>query len=147
MINSNENKYIFNRQQEDGTFVPEKVALERWCWGVVYNDDTEFYQFDNDGTFHQFKEIDQSQLEMFTMYKMDDQSKRYDVAIDPERYEAVHFYRHLILNHGTDEARQVKVYGYGIKDKVTGSVLCNYILPDDRIVTGSKDIDLTQYNL
>ena len=141
------NKYTFNRNV-DGNIVPEEVSLERWVWGAVYNDGTELYQFDNDGYFHQMKEIDKDKLVQFTMYKMDDQTRRVDIFLDPTKTEVFALYRNLILEVATENERRVKVYVFGSKDKETGKTTFYYILPDDRLLVSNEDlVDLTVYKI
>lgn len=135
-----ETKYTFNR---DG--VPEEVAVERWAWGVVYDDDTEFHQFGADGVFHQFKEIEQDRVKMFTMYEVGGEGR---VDMPVKNVQIFHFYRNLMLDQGTDDARTVRVYVFGWKDAETGATSYNYILPDDRIISADHDVaHLTAYNV
>ena len=65
-------EYIYTDEQ--GNRIP--ATLERWCWGVVYNDGSEFHQFAPDGTFHRIGEVDQPRVNMFTLYRPDDMSRR-----------------------------------------------------------------------
>jgi len=127
---------------QDG--ITENITPERWAWGVVYKDNTELHQFSGDGTFHQFKEVDQSQVKMFVMYELMG-SKRYDMAV-VEGMQLFHFYRTLMLDQGTDVARTVRVYVYGWKSGDATSY--NYIMPDDRLLTANHDLqDLTLYGI
>lgn len=135
-------EYTFAR---DG--VEEVVQPERWGWGVVYADGTELKQFGDDGRFHQFREINQEEVEMFVMYRLDDESKRIDVIVDSQT-QVFHFYRNLILDVGADMGRRVKVYVFGTKNAVTGATQYNYILPDDRLLKADHDLpDLTRYQI
>lgn len=131
-------KYTFVR---DG--VEEDVALERWAWGVVYKDGTELHQFDAEGKFHQFREIEQDKVAMFVMYQPGT-NKRIDLPLRGN-VQIFHVYRHIGLDNWT---RKVQVYVFGWKDLDTGAVTYNYILPDDRVLTTNHDIpDLTRYAL
>lgn len=127
--------------------VTEEITLERWAWGVVYNDDTELRQFDADygGRFHQFKEIDQERVKMFIIYRTDSDLKaRIDIVVHPDM-QLFYFYRRLILDNRN---RKTSVYVYGWKNRITGAMTYNYILPDDRIVTADHDIaDITAFNI
>ncbi len=122
-------EYTFVR---DG--VPEKVALERWGWGVMYKSGAELHQFDDKGVFHQFKEIDFPEVKTFVMYRNDDITKRIDVPVF-EDMQIFHFYRHIIFRNDT---RRACVYVFGWKKG--DSVCYNYILPDDRVITADRDI-------
>jgi len=56
-------------------FNKEVIEPERWIWGVVYKDGTELHQFGNDLIFHQIKEIKWAEVKMFTMYKLEVDTK------------------------------------------------------------------------
>lgn len=129
---------------QDG--VEEKVNPEKWSWGVVYNDGTELKQFDDNGYFHQFKEINQDEVKMFVMLQLEDIVKRIDIPLENyKQYQIFHFYRQFVLYN---DNRRVKVYVFGWKDKYNGATSYNFILPDDRIITSPEDIkDLTNFNL
>ena len=122
----------------------EEVQAERWGWGVVYKDDTELKQFNEDGSFHQFLEIQWDNVKFFTMYKLEDFSKRIDIPMSPE-IQIFHFYKNLVLENSS---RKIRVYVFGWKDKNSGSMVYNFILPDDRIVTASSNIpNLIDYGI
>lgn len=121
--------YTFTR---DG--VPEKVDLERWGWGVMYNDGTELHQFGSNFDFHQFREIDWGRAKMFVMYRTDDMTKRIDMPVT-DGMQVFHFYRTAVLENNS---RRVRVYVFGWKKNGVASY--NYILPDDRLITASEDI-------
>ena len=56
------------------------VPLEKWVWIAIYKDGICLKQFDeNTGIFHQFKEIDQSKLNVFIMQSVQDQKKRFEL--------------------------------------------------------------------
>lgn len=123
---------------------PERVALERWAWGVVYKDGTELRQFGEDGIFHQFKEIVQEQVAMFVMYRTDDESKRIDMPVH-EGMQIFHLYRNLVLENSS---RRVRVYVFGWKKTGVTVASYNYILPDDRLITTDRDIPhLSDFNI
>lgn len=134
-------QYFLQKGEEKIEATPEK-----WVWGVVYKDGSQLNQFrDEDGSFHQFAEIVQEDVEMFVMHKFDDHEKRIDMVVEGK--QIFHFYRNLILNHGTEEERRVRVYCFGYKNKETGETAYHYILPDDRMVVSDKDIDITKFNI
>lgn len=144
-------EFIFNREIEDKESTSgfrieyETVNLEKWGWGVVYKDGTELHQFDSEGIFHQFKEIKQDQVVMFTMYKTAfhlKEANRIDMVIT-EGMKIMHFYRN-IRPAGYDQFIKTYVFGYE-KD---GVKCFNFILPDDRVIVSSvDDIDLTKFNI
>ena len=123
-------------------FNGERVELERWGWGVVYKDGRELHQFDGVGNFHQFQEIETENVKMFTMYKLDDLSKRIDLPII-EGMQFFHFYRN-IRPYYDNVFKKVYVFGF----KFNGVASYNFILPDDRIIISPVDnIDLSLFNV
>ena len=124
-----------------------EVSVERWSWGVIYNDNTELHQFQDgepDGIFHRIQEIDWSRVKMFSMYKTNDIRKRIDILVTPEM-QVFHFYRNIkpFYLEGF-----VKVYVFGYKIKGTSETVYNFILPDDRVLVSSKDnVDLSLFEL
>jgi len=119
-----------------------KVEIEKWCWGVIYNDDTELHQFDDKNNFHQFKEIKNEEVKMFVMYKNDDRKNRIDMPIhDGDKF--FHFYTNVKAFYSD---HFVKVYVFGIQHK--GVSTYHYILPDDRMIISTyRNIDLVQFNV
>ena len=139
-----ENKFNFTNKK---TGEVEQVNLERWVWGVVYQDDTELHQFDDKGVFHQLSEIDQKRLKLFTMYKSDESGKRIDVVM-PEGARIIHKYRNLRPFY-MDKFVKVYMFGYRTgKNENSFEYHYHFILPDDRMVISNKDnISLEQFEL
>lgn len=135
--------YTFKRKDPDtGAITEEQVPLERWVWGVVYQDGTELHQFMQDGTFHQIGEIDQSKLKMFCLYKPEDPKKRIDMPFHPGMKL---IYKYKMCNPFY-LGEFVRVYCLGYKEGKHHHF--TFILPDDRmIVANREDIDLAQFNL
>lgn len=134
-------QYKFLRKIEDKNstggvrYEEELVELEKWAWGVTYKDGSELKQFDDNGNFHQFAEINQDEVKMFTMYKTDpNENARFDIICEDVQY--FHFYRNFMLENATVK---IKVYVFGWKDKKTGACSYNYIFPDDRILSSNSD--------
>lgn len=143
-------KYTFKETIEDKEstsgfkIVETEITPERWCWGVVYKDGSELHQFDNNGSFHQIKEIKMEDVRLFSMYKSDDISKRIDLVVMPDM-QIFHFYRN-IKPYYMDGF--VKIYVFGYKIRGTSKAVYNFILPDDRIVIADRDnIDLAKFEL
>lgn len=103
----------------------------------------ELHQFSPAGYFHQFGEIDQARVRMFTMYRLDDMGKRIDIAVRPGM-QIFHFYRNFGFDY-MGAIRRERIYCFGWKDK--GAEAYHYILPDDRIVMGNGDVNLTNFNI
>jgi hypothetical protein len=134
-------KYYLQKGAEKIEALPEV-----WCWGVLYKDGSQLNQFrDEDGSFHQFGEIKQEEVAMFVMYQFGNMEKRIDMVVEGK--QIFHFYRNMILNHGTGEERRLRVYCFGYKNKETGEAVYHYILPDDRLVVSDKDIDITKFGI
>ena len=122
----------------------EIVNLERWIWGVVYKDGTELHQFDKDGNFHRLAEINQKEVNLFTMYQAEGNG-RYDIVM-PEGARIIHKYRNIrpyYMDHF------VKIYMFGYRTgKKDFEYHYHFILPDNRMVISSQDnIDLSKFEL
>ena len=133
----------------DYTYTNEKgeleiVESEKWVWGVVYKDETELHQFDKDGNFHRLAEINQKEVELFTMYESEG-TGRYDIVM-PEGARIIHKYRNIRPFYMD---KFVKVYMFGYRTgKKEFEYHYHFILPDDRMVISNKDnIDLAKFEL
>ena len=122
--------------------VPEDVRRERWMWGVVYTDNTELLQFDNDGLFHQISEVDWKRVQLFVVF--DGNGKRIDMPVTPEQ-QMFFFYRNV---RPQTEHEFKRVFVFGWKHRTTGSTVYNFILPDDRIIQSAYDnVDLPKFHV
>lgn len=108
---------------------PEYVNLERWRWEVYYTDGTSLRQFEEDLTFHQFKEIDQTKISVFRMVTAD---KPPIVFYWLPGRKLIHFYRNIFLRYGTPEEVKVKLYCFGYEDQHTKVIFV--IMPGDEIL-------------
>ena len=125
--------------------VDEAVDLERWCWGVVYQDGEEFKQFGDDGVFHRVGEIDQDKVAMAVLIKPGEQTRRIDIPWK-KGARLIHLYRHFIFAAGTPEERREKVYIFGYRDGDICSVA--FVLPDDRVVmTDDQNYDIMKHDI
>ena len=122
----------------------EMVALEKWIWGILYKDGTELHQFDKEGNFHRLAEIDQKEVQLFTMYKAEGTS-RYDIVM-PEGARIIHKYRNIKPFYMD---KFVKVYMFGYRTgKKDFEYHYHFILPNDRVVISNKDnLDLSKFEL
>ena len=130
-------EYIYNNNG-----IIEKVEEERWGWAVIYKDDTELKQFDDTGIFHRIGEVNQEEVKMYTLYKLEDQSKRIDILVNASM-RLIHLYRNIKPFY-MDQFVKVYVFGY----KQGKQYHYNFILPDDRIIQSSIDnINLETFDL
>ena len=106
----------------------ETVELERWIWTAIYQDGTQLKQFDDDGRFHQFREIDQTRLNAFVMSTPDESHPPVILKFEPG-YKLIHFYRNISLNNG---AIRIRLYCFGY-ESVNAKVIL-VIMPDNRVV-------------
>src|SRR4029078_9286365 len=86
----------------------EKVTKELWCWEAIYNDGTELKQFDDNGNFHRFSEIEVDKLHVFRM-KHDQSERIMDILFDSSTMKLIHFYRNVILRAGQSDEERMRV--------------------------------------
>ncbi|MFZ2152284.1 MAG: hypothetical protein WAV09_04210 [Minisyncoccia bacterium] len=144
------------QMREDGASKDEiKAVTESYNTHIrmeVTPEQNEFSQFTDDGVFHRFAEIEKAdgvhrEIDIFSMYRTDDKElkHRVDIEVTPGM-QLFHFYRNIVLNYEDKEnMRKVQIYVFGWKQR--GAKMYHYILPDDRIVTSNKDIDITRFNI
>lgn len=124
---------------------PEKglieIPLERWIWAVIYKDGSEFVQFDKQGNFHQFKEIELSEVARFTMINTADITKQYSIEISDD-LKPIHRYCQTVLHAQTPQEIKLTSYVFGYYSKSTERSMYHFILPDDRLViTENRDFN------
>jgi hypothetical protein len=136
-------KFIYINEKGIG----EEVSLEKWIWGVVYEDNKEIHQFEvtpeGRGVFHRVGEVDQSRIKLWVLFKPGTE-KRIDIVL-PKGAKIIHKYRKYRLDIGTIAERCETVYIFGYKYK--GKEYLNFIMPNDTIIQSDKDIQLTQFGL
>lgn len=128
-------KYKFLK---DGQLI--EVDKENWCWEVYYNDGSFLKQFDDDGNFHQFKEIDQTRLSVFKM--VSDELPSHTIIFNPKKMKLIHYYKRYTLNFGTPEEKKFTVYcfGYEIKNNNKTSKYILLITPTgEAVLTDNPD--------
>jgi hypothetical protein len=138
-------KYFLNKQNEDGTISQVEAKPERWAWKVDYKDGTELRQFGEDGVFHQLKDIDQDNIELAVLYKMDDPNQVVLIPWKPGM-KLIHKYINVHADYFEKLNDTVRVYAFGYK--LGGQNHYTYILPNDRqILSPADDINLTLFKL
>ncbi len=124
--------YIFQRTE---TGQVESVIKERWCWEAHYTDGSLLKQFDDNGIFHQFREIDQSKLLSFKMVNVEN-DKVFTLIFNPKSMKLIHFYRNIVLNVGTSEEKKIKLYCFGFEKKFFGRTQKSLmaIMPSNEVI-------------
>lgn len=112
----------------------EHVEKERWWWLAVYDDGTTLEQFDRDGYFHKFAEIDWARLSSFGLVSEDLPSI---TILWREGMKPIHFYRNYILDLGGQNIR-TKLYCIGYQN---GAEKCLFVVMPDNSVMVTDDID------
>ena len=94
-------------------FNNELVKEEKWKWVAIYKDDTILKQFDDDGNFHQFKEID---IDNLALWRITDGVRNIDIPMNPGM-KPIHFYqRKRSKTMGSDVEQQSTVYCFGYEN-------------------------------
>lgn len=109
----------------------EVVEAEKWQWIAKYKDGTELRQFDVNGVFHRFHEIDQEKLSSFSMVHKDGQHDPFFFSF-PIGAKLIHFYRNKILNIGQENEMRVRLYCFGFEANQVKVLFV--IMPDDHLV-------------
>lgn len=128
------------RSQKDIDIVRQEYDLRMKHPAGLVRD--ELHQFGDDGIFHQVGEIDQDRVQLVTLYRYDDMTKRVDIPFR-EGMKLIHKYRN-VRPAGYKDFIRVYMFGY----KYEGSHAFYFILPDDRVILSpTDDIDLTLFDL
>lgn len=110
----------------DRNGVLEAVEPELWRWEAKYNDGSTLKQFDDNGIFHQFGEIDQSRLFVFSMVNAE--TNQTYMLIFEEGMKLIHFYENYIFWGATEFEKRVKAYCFGYETKNDKRIFA--IMPD-----------------
>jgi hypothetical protein len=110
---------------------PIPVDLERWRWEVLYKDGTGIEQFDAEGRFHPFSDIDRNKPIHYVQMVNDDHAPMRIFWRDD--YKLISFtYRPFCLNFGAPDEIYGKIYFLGFqcgREKMMWA-----IMPDDAII-------------
>lgn len=112
----------------------EKVELEAWVWTAIYTDGSQLKQFDDEGRFHQFREIDQTRLNAFVMSAPDGKQPPKILKFEPW-FKLIHFYRQIMLEDG---AVSIRLYCFGYETPYAKVIMV--IMPDGSVVV-TEDIE------
>jgi hypothetical protein len=115
---------------------------EVWQWEATFEDGSVLKQFGDDGVFHQFAEIDQTQLAMFKMVSPQ-YSQTYTLLFSDPGMKLIHFYRNTILNAGASDEKHIRLYCFGY-EKMVGSKMSKILMAitptNNLIVTEDSDL-------
>jgi len=113
-------------------FEGKTIELEKWRWEAVYPDSI-LKQFDDDGQFHQLREIDQSRLIAFRMVS---DNQTLTLKFSPGM-KLIHYYENYVFQVGTLHESKLRVYCFGYQrghEKVI-----NMIFPNEIITTNDPE--------
>jgi hypothetical protein len=141
-------QYFLRTTDEKGNEILKEAIPERWVWAVLYKDDTELHQFEDDtGTFHQIKEIKHDQIKLAGLYNFNDPKRKIMIPWK-EGMKFIHKYInvHSHVQHADDINATARVYVFGYK--IGNEHHYTYILPNDwMIYSNEENIDLTTFPL
>lgn len=111
----------------------EEVEPEVWQWIAKYSDGAVLKQFDDAGVFHQFREIDQTRLNLFRMVCPGITNKPvYSLGFVPGKMKLIHYYDRYgeVGRNRGNTSITVYVFGY---ETITDKVLM-MIMPDGEVI-------------
>jgi len=114
----------------------EEVSEEIWHWEATYEDGSTLKQFDDEGIFHQFSEIDQTKLAVFKMTSANFPNV-YTVLFSDPKMKLIHFYKNCVLNAATEDETRIRFYcfGYEINFGAKKVRVVNVITPDNELIS------------
>lgn len=118
--------------------IPEDVAPERWRWMVTNGDGSTCKQFDDNGNFHQIKEINQNEPFVFEMYN-EASGQSFKLFVNAPLAKLKYFYRNIVLEMGTPQERRIKLYIFAYK--LYDVYHYHAIMPDDTLII-TTDLNL-----
>lgn len=128
---TNKQTYTFNRDGQS-----EVVQREDWRWEAHYLDGTVLEQFGQDGVFHQFAEIDQSQLQLFRM--VHDTLPPFTLMFKADSMKLIHFYRRVVLDYMSPNPQKITIYFFGYEQ--SGQKFTVGLTPHEAVVTDDPNI-------
>lgn len=117
------------------TYNGKTVKEEAWKWSVEYADGSVLSQFDKDGTFHMFKEIEAHRASKWVISNGD---KNISIDVSPEM-KLIHFYRRRkTATMEGEELSSSTIYCFGYE--TPEEKIIHMIYPNDVVVT-ARDAD------
>jgi len=113
----------------------EQINKEKWRWEAHYTDGIVLKQFDDNGVFHPFVEINQQKLAVFKMVS-DEVPYPYTLLFSPGEMKLIHFYKRIVLNALTKEEKRITLYIVGFEKNIFGRTtkLFMVITPENELV-------------
>lgn len=124
-------------RQETGEYEEVDANSITWKWIASYDDGSRLEQFDQDGVFHQFKEIDQSRLVYFHL--VSDKGMTKSLVFKPGM-KLIHFYRQTVLENG-----QIHLTMTVIGWERPGEKVLMVVMPNDEVIV-TDDLDSISFN-
>lgn len=134
---------------EDGVEVDAEP--ERWVWVVTYLDGTILKQFDDEGHYHRFDEIDKERLHSIAVLPGtpcpccgNPMERPKLIVLLPDGAKPIIFpymYRNICYDFGLPSERHYRLHTFGYQ--VSSTRVMFVIMPDDAIII-TDDIDKIQ---
>lgn len=115
----------------------EVVEEEIWQWEAVYFDNTSLKQFDDNGIFHKFDEIDWKKLLFIKFFSK--VYPNYFVFHYENGMKMTYFYYRYCFNAKTENERKFTVYCF--EYEVNNDKRCLMILPNGELLITSNPED------
>jgi len=111
-------KFINEKKEE------ELVDIRDWSWIAIYKDGSVLKEFDDmHGVFHQFKEINLNELDVFVVINTQhpqDLSKRYEFHMS-EGMTPIFYWRVTVFNMKQHNEVKVPMPHFGYKENINGT--------------------------
>ena len=136
-------QYKFHRvDPEKGIDEWEDVAVEAWQWEVVYKDGTSLKQFDDNGVFHQIREIIEKDIHVFRMISTT-YPHRYTIIM-PEGAKFLHMYRRINSWNTGEKIAVFYIFGYKNKFLIGEEAKYFVITPGNELII-TEDLQTISY--
>jgi len=115
--------------------MPNKVIptehVDNWYWSAVYSDNTYFDEIEDDGTLHNFREIDQERLIGFILRPLHAHLPQFAVQVTPNKRVIFFRKRKKVLNMNTGEQYDAPPFQcIGFQETVNGRNVKSYLFVD-----------------
>ncbi len=127
-------------QKKTGQWI--EAEEEVWRWEAYFSNGQILKQYSDDGLYHQFGEIDQSQLALFKMISTQSPQVYSVIFADPDM-KLIHFYRNTVLAAGSEHEKHIRFYCFGYEKKIASRTqkVIMMITPEGNLIV-TEDPDL-----